>query len=171
MQLELSVNDKHRALEVEPYELLADVLRERMGLTGTHIGCDTAQCGACTVLVDGQAIKSCNVLALQVQGQSVYTIEGCESRAQWQAVQSHFSQCHALQCGFCTPGMIMRTIAMAQEDLCVSAHVSKADVSQLIADALEGNLCRCTGYYPIVEAVQMSLHSLLETQPKIASSL
>jgi aerobic carbon-monoxide dehydrogenase small subunit len=163
MKLQLYVNDKERLLNVEPYELLVDVLRDRLGLTGTHIGCDTSQCGACTVLVNMQAVKACSVLALQVQGQHVQTIEACEHRADWHAVQINFSSCHALQCGFCTPGMIMRTIALANEDI-DPTPIAKQHPEAFITHALEGNLCRCTGYYPILDAVQQSLKQLQSSQ-------
>ncbi len=136
----LSVNGRLRQLEIESTELLVDVLRNRCGLTGTHVGCDTAQCGACTVLVDGQAIKACSTLALQQQQRSVLTIESDPL-----VLQQCFSQHHALQCGFCTPGMIMRALALVDEPVALTV--------QAVAEALEGNLCRCTGYSSIVQAV------------------
>jgi aerobic carbon-monoxide dehydrogenase small subunit len=138
--IQLSVNGRIRQLEIDSTELLVDVLRNRCGLTGTHVGCDTAQCGACTVLVDGQAIKSCNTLALQQAQRSVITIESDPL-----VLQESFSRHHALQCGYCTPGMIMRALALVDEPILLTP--------QTVADALEGNLCRCTGYSSIVEAV------------------
>jgi aerobic carbon-monoxide dehydrogenase small subunit len=138
--LELNVNGRIRQLEIDSTELLVDVLRNRCGLTGTHVGCDTSQCGACTVVVDGQAIKSCSTLALQHAGRKIVTIESDPI-----ILQECFSRHHALQCGYCTPGMIMRAVAMENEPVALNAKA--------VADALEGNLCRCTGYTSIVEAV------------------
>ncbi len=144
--LELTVNGRERRCEIESTELLVDVLRNRFGLTGTHIGCDTAQCGACTVVINGAAIKSCNTLALQQQQTRCLTIEvALTAQAEIEVLQKSFSRHHALQCGFCTPGMIMRALAMVDEPI----SLTKASV----ADALEGNLCRCTGYTSIVNAV------------------
>jgi len=147
MQVNLSVNGQARTLSVEPNTLLVRALREHLGLTGTHIGCDTAQCGACTVLVNGQAVKSCNVLAAQVSGAQVETIEGLAAAdGTMHPMQAAFKECHGLQCGFCTPGMVMSAI-----DLCRRApHASETEVRE----QLEGNLCRCTGYQNIVKAVR-----------------
>jgi carbon-monoxide dehydrogenase small subunit len=147
MQVQLTVNGRARAVDVAPNTLLVQVLREHLSLTGTHVGCDTAQCGACTVLVDGQSVKSCNVLAAQVSGSSITTIEGlAQPDGTMHPMQAAFKECHGLQCGFCTPGMVMSAI-----DLC-QRH-PKADATQ-IREQLEGNLCRCTGYQNIVKAVQ-----------------
>jgi carbon-monoxide dehydrogenase small subunit len=145
-------------LEASPADFLIDVLREQCHLTGTHQGCDTAQCGACTVLVNGAAIKSCNRLALQTQGQQVTTIEGVAHReSDLHVMQQCFSKHHALQCGFCTPGFIMRALAMVHEDIPLTEAA--------VRHALSGNLCRCTGYEGIVKAVLEGLH-LLRTPPQ-----
>ncbi len=149
----LTVNGKPVEVEVEDRTLLSTVLREALGLTGTHIGCDTSQCGACTVHLDGRVVKSCTVLAVQVQGQSVKTIEGLApsfdaSGARLHPVQQAFSECHALQCGFCTPGMIMAVTGLLQD------HPQPDD--QQIIHGLEGNLCRCTGYVNIIKAVKQA---------------
>ena len=147
MQVALKVNGKAVAVDAAPHTLLVQAIREHLHLTGTHVGCDTAQCGACTVLVDGRAIKSCNVLLAQVAGQEVTTIEGVAAAdGTMHPMQAAFKECHGLQCGFCTPGMVMSAI-----DLC-QRH-PKADATQ-IREQLEGNLCRCTGYQNIVKAVQ-----------------
>ena len=146
MQVQLTVNGKARSADVAPNTLLVQVLRELLQLTGTHVGCDTAQCGACTVLVDGQAVKSCNVLAAQVAGSSVQTIEGlAQPDGTMHPMQAAFKDCHGLQCGFCTSGMVMSAV-----DLC-KRHPD-ADETQ-IREQLEGNICRCTGYQNIVRAV------------------
>jgi carbon-monoxide dehydrogenase small subunit len=146
--LQLIVNDRPVVLAVEPTALLADLLRGPLALTGTHIGCDTSQCGACTVLVDGQAVKSCSVLAVQVAGRSVTTVEGLATAAGPHPLQQAFSACHGLQCGFCTPGMMMTAA-------CLLAN-NPAPSSAEVSEALEGNLCRCTGYVKIVAAVQQA---------------
>jgi aerobic carbon-monoxide dehydrogenase small subunit len=148
MQLNMNVNHKPVALEVQPNTLLVQVLRESLHLTGTHVGCDTAQCGACTVIVNGQSVKSCNMLALQAQGAEVTTIEGlAQADGTLHPMQAAFKECHGLQCGFCTPGMVMSAV-----DLCT--HNPNASETE-IREQLEGNLCRCTGYQNIVKAVQM----------------
>ena len=138
MKVELVVNGQPRSAQVEDNTLLADLLREQFGLTGTHVGCDTSQCGCCTVMVDGQAVKSCTMLAAQAQGASVVTIEGLSPDAtefdQLHPVQQAFAACHGLQCGFCTPGMIMATVGLLQR------HPNPTD--EQIRDGLEGNLCR-----------------------------
>ncbi len=147
MQVQIRVNGKAVTVDAAPQTLLVQALREHLKLTGTHVGCDTAQCGACTVLVDGRAVKSCNVLLAQVAGQDVTTIEGVAATdGTLHPMQAAFKECHGLQCGFCTPGMVMSAI-----DLC-QRH-PKADATQ-IREQLEGNLCRCTGYQNIVKAVQ-----------------
>jgi carbon-monoxide dehydrogenase small subunit len=143
------VNGQVTSLTVAPQTLLVDLLREQLGLTGTHVGCDTAQCGACTVVLDGQAVKSCSMLALQAQGRRVMTVEGLAGAdASLHPVQEAFMNCHGLQCGFCTPGMLMSSLAL----LCEHPQPSEAQ----IVDALEGNLCRCTGYVNIVASVQQA---------------
>ncbi len=147
MQVHLSVNGKDTTVDVPPHTLLVQVLREQLKLTGTHVGCDTAQCGACTVMKDGRAIKSCNVLAAQVDGSAITTIEGVAAAdGTMHPMQAAFKDCHGLQCGFCTPGMVISAI-----DLCTNHP--KASDSEVRAQ-LEGNLCRCTGYQNIVKAVQ-----------------
>lgn len=144
--IRLSVNGKPVDAQVEPNTLLVQFLREQLRLTGTHVGCDTAQCGACTVHLDGQAVKSCNLLAVQVDGATVTTIEGLAPDGQMHPVQQAFRECHGLQCGFCTPGMVMAATSLLQ-------HQPNAD-AQAIREQLDGNLCRCTGYHNIVRAVQ-----------------
>ena len=148
MNIELKVNGQAHSLQVEPRTLLADVLRDQLRLTGTHIGCDTSQCGCCTVLLDGAAVKSCSVLAAQADGAEVTTIEGLSNGQQLHPVQAAFTECHALQCGFCTPGMIMATVGLLRR--CPTP--SDAD----IAEGLSGNLCRCTGYVNIAAAVRQA---------------
>ncbi|MDZ7670517.1 MAG: (2Fe-2S)-binding protein [Gammaproteobacteria bacterium] len=145
MELTLTVNGNVHELNVPANTLLVEVLRERLGLTGTHVGCDTSQCGACTVHLDGRAVKACTVLAAQAQGAAVTTIEGIGSAAQLHPMQAAFREHHALQCGFCTPGMIMAAIDLVQ-------HNEQLD-RRTVRAGLEGNLCRCTGYHNIVDAV------------------
>ena len=145
--LTLTVNGQTVTKEVPPETSLSQFLREGLRLTGTHIGCDTAQCGACTVHVDGRAVKSCNVLAYQVSGSSVTTIEGLAAAdGTLHPMQAAFRACHGLQCGFCTPGMVMSAVDLVQHHDCSSETA--------IREGLEGNLCRCTGYQNIVRAVQ-----------------
>jgi len=147
ISISLTVNGKPVTADIDPRTLLVEFLRTRLGLTGTHVGCDTGQCGACTVHVDGQAIKSCTVLAVQAQGVAVTTIEGLASAdGTMHPMQAAFKECHGLQCGFCTPGMVMSAIDL------VERHPKASE--QTIRDELEGNLCRCTGYHNIVKAVQ-----------------
>ena len=141
----VTVNGQQHVGEVEPRQLLVYFLRESLGLTGTHVGCDTSNCGACTVHVDGEAVKSCTVLAVQTDGREVTTIEGMASDGELHALQSAFWEKHGLQCGFCTPGMIMA----AADLLARNDSPSEEDVRE----ALAGNLCRCTGYQNIVKAV------------------
>ena len=150
--LHLTVNDRPVALEVEPRTLLVDLLRGPLALTGTHVGCDTGQCGACTVLVDGRAVKSCSMLALQAQGRSVTTVEGLAHDGELHPVQEAFIACHGLQCGFCTPGMMMTAVCLLSRQ----PQPSEAE----IVHALEGNLCRCTGYVNIVNAVQQAAQAM-----------
>ena len=146
--LTLGINGKPVSTEVEPATLLVELLRGPLGLTGTHVGCDTSQCGACTVLLDGLAVKSCSVLALQAQGCSVTTIEGLAQNGALHPVQEAFIACHGLQCGFCTPGMVMSAV-------CLLADRPRPSDDE-IAEALDGNLCRCTGYVNIVAAVRQA---------------
>jgi aerobic carbon-monoxide dehydrogenase small subunit len=147
MQVNLTVNARAVSLDCAPNTLLVNALREHLRLTGTHVGCDTAQCGACTVLVDGQSVKACNVLAAQMAGKSVTTIEGLAAAdGTMHPMQAAFKDCHGLQCGFCTTGMVMSAV-----DLC-QRHPKASE--QEIREQLEGNICRCTGYQNIVKAVQ-----------------
>ncbi len=147
MQVQFKVNGKAATLDVAPNTLLVQALRENLRLTGTHVGCDTAQCGACTVLVNGQAIKSCSTLALQHPGAEITTIEGLAAAdGTLHPMQAAFKECHGLQCGFCTPGMVMSAL-----DLCKR---SPAAGETEIRQQLEGNICRCTGYQNIVKAVR-----------------
>ena len=145
----LTVNGKPVSAEVEPRTLLVEFLRDRLQLTGTHIGCDTAQCGACTVLVDGRAVKSCNLLAVQAQGAQLLTIEGLATNGSLHPMQEAFKRHHGLQCGFCTPGMVMTAVGLAQQN--------KEPTEAQIREALDGNFCRCTGYHNIVKAVKDGL--------------
>ena len=148
MQVQLKVNGKARSVDVPPNTLLVQVLRESLHLTGTHVGCDTAQCGACTVMMNGRAVKSCNILAAQAAGANVTTIEGLAAAdGTMHPMQAAFKECHGLQCGFCTTGMVMSAV-----DLCT--HHPKASEGE-IRELLEGNICRCTGYQNIVKAVVM----------------
>jgi carbon-monoxide dehydrogenase small subunit len=148
MNVELTVNGKTQSMQCEDRTLLVDLLREQLGLTGTHVGCDTSQCGCCTVHLDGQAVKSCTVLAAQADGSSITTIEGLAHGDALHPVQQAFSACHGLQCGYCTPGMIM-----ASTDL-LRRHPDPTD--EQIREGLAGNLCRCTGYVNIVAAVKQA---------------
>jgi carbon-monoxide dehydrogenase small subunit len=146
-QVCLTVNGKQQTVEVEGRTLLVELLRERLGLTGTHIGCDTSQCGACVVLIEGQSVKSCTLLALQADGTAVTTIEGLAAAdGTLHPMQAMFREHHALQCGFCTPGMVMAAIDLVQ------SHPEGLSEHQ-IREGLEGNLCRCTGYHNIVKAI------------------
>jgi aerobic carbon-monoxide dehydrogenase small subunit len=145
ISISLTVNGAPVTAEVEPHTLLVQFLRDQLRLTGTHIGCDTAQCGACTVHLDGRAIKSCNILAVQAEGASITTIEGLAKDGELHPMQAAFRQCHGLQCGFCTPGMVMSATSLVQR----KPDLTEADVRH----QLDGNLCRCTGYHNIVRAV------------------
>ena len=145
MRVALGVNGVRRELDVEPRELLVYVLRDRLGLTGTTVGCDTSSCGACTVHVNGEAVKSCTVLGVQADGAEITTIEGLARNGELHPVQQAFHEHHALQCGYCTPGMVMAAVSL------VDSGAAKDEAS--IREGLEGNLCRCTGYHNIVKAV------------------
>jgi len=149
----MNVNGQSRTDEVEARTLLVHFLRDRLGLTGTNVGCDTSQCGACTVIMDGQAVKSCTVLAVQADGSSVMTIEGLAQDGKLHPMQTAFWEKHGLQCGFCTPGMIMTAVDLLKRN----PHPSNEEIRA----GLEGNLCRCTGYENIVRAVK----SASETMP------
>ena len=145
--LTLKVNGREVSRDVPPSTLLVEFIREHLHLTGTHVGCDTAQCGACTVHVDGRAVKSCNTLAVQVQGAALTTIEGLAAAdGTLHPMQAAFRACHGLQCGFCTPGMVMSAVDLVQHHDCSTEEQVRA--------GLEGNICRCTGYHNIVRAVQ-----------------
>ena len=147
MQVSLKVNGEEHNLDVSPSKLLVDFVREDLGLTGTHVGCDTSQCGACTVHLDGKAVKSCSILVAQIDGAEVSTIEGIGTTKDLHPMQAAFRECHALQCGFCTPGMIMQAIELVE---------STPDLDDdRIREGLKGNICRCTGYQNIVKAIQM----------------
>jgi carbon-monoxide dehydrogenase small subunit len=141
----MTVNGQAVTRDVEPRTLLVEFLRQHLDLTGTHVGCDTSQCGACVVHLDGQSVKSCTVLALQAQGSQVTTIEGLAKNGELHPMQAAFHEHHGLQCGFCTPGMIMSAIDLVQRNPNAS--------EQEIREWLEGNLCRCTGYHNIVKAI------------------
>ena len=141
----MTVNSKPASADVEPRTLLVQFIREQLGLTGTHIGCDTSQCGACVVHVDGRAVKSCTMLAAQAEGTEVLTIEGLAANGDLHPVQKAFREHHGLQCGFCTPGMIMTAVDMIR-------RVPDLD-EETVRDELEGNICRCTGYHNIVKAI------------------
>lgn len=146
MKVSMKVNGQAREADIEPRWLLVHVLREKLGLTGTNVGCDTSQCGSCTVLMDGVAVKSCNVLAVQAEGADITTIEGVKTNGAYHPVQQAFWDNHGLQCGFCTPGMILTAIDL------LNHHGNPSD--EAIRHGLEGNLCRCTGYENIVRAVR-----------------
>lgn len=148
MRIRVTVNGRPRSADVEPRTLLAYLLRDEFNLTGTHVGCDTTSCGACTVLWDGVPVKSCTVLAGQVDGAAVTTVEGLEHDGQLHPLQQGFWDHHGLQCGFCTPGMLMTTHALLQR----RPHPTEAEIRH----AISGNLCRCTGYQNIVTAVQQA---------------
>jgi carbon-monoxide dehydrogenase small subunit len=156
MQVQLEVNGQARSAEVAPNTLLVQMLREHLRLTGTHVGCDTAQCGACTVLVNGRAVKSCNTLAAQHIGAKVTTIEGLAAAdGTLHPMQAAFKECHGLQCGFCTPGMVMSAVDLCQHH----PNSSEAEIRAL----LDGNMCRCTGYQNIVKAVRMGGQAMAAT--------
>ena len=146
MQVNINVNGKQQSADVEPRTLLVHFLRDNLGLTGTNVGCDTSSCGACTVHLDGEAVKSCTVLAVQVDGQDVLTIEGlAPSEDQLHPMQEAFRENHGLQCGFCTPGMVMAATSLLKE--------IPNPTEQEVREGIEGNLCRCTGYHNIVQAI------------------
>ena len=145
-QVSITVNGAEHTLGLEPRELLVYVLRERLGLTGTNVGCDTSSCGACTVLLDGESVKSCTLLGVQVDGHEITTIEGLATNGTMHPVQEAFHEQHGLQCGYCTPGFIMAAVSLLEE----TPNPSEEEIRH----ALEGNLCRCTGYHNIVRAVQ-----------------
>jgi carbon-monoxide dehydrogenase small subunit len=147
----LTVNGEQREAEVEPRQLLVYFLREQLGLTGTNVGCDTSSCGACTVLLEGESVKSCTLLAVQADGYEVTTIEGLAGGDGLHPVQQAFHEQHALQCGYCTPGMVMAAVSLLQEN--------PSPTEDEVRMGLEGNLCRCTGYHNIVKAVLAAAES------------
>lgn len=151
-KISVTVNGKQHSGEVEPRTLLSDYLREDLSLTGTHIGCDTSSCGACTVHVDGKAVKSCTMLAIQTDGCSVTTVEGLSTNGELHPIQEGFKEEHGLQCGFCTPGMMMMAVDFLKTNPNPSEHE--------IRDALEGNFCRCTGYHNIVKSIQYAAQKM-----------
>ena len=148
MEITLFVNGEERSSDVEPRRLLVHHLRDDLGLTGTNVGCDTSSCGACTVLLDGESVKSCTVLAVQVHGRAITTIEGLADGAELHPVQQAFHTEHGLQCGYCTPGMVMAAVSLLEEN--------PSPTEQDVRLGLEGNLCRCTGYHNIVQAVMVA---------------
>jgi len=145
-KISVTVNGKQYEGEVEGRELLVNYLREHLSLTGTHIGCDTSSCGACTIHMNGHAVKSCTVLAAQADGASITTVEGLATNGELHPIQEGFKEEHGLQCGFCTPGMMMTAVDFLKDNSDPSEHE--------IRDALEGNFCRCTGYHNIVKSIQ-----------------
>ena len=147
-RINVTVNGMQHQAEVESRLLLTHFLRDSLSLTGTHLGCDTSSCGACTVMVDGKAVKSCTVLGVQADGTDITTIEGLARNGELHPVQQAFHESHALQCGYCTPGMVLATVSLLAE----SPHPSEDE----IRSALDGNLCRCTGYHNIVEAIRFA---------------
>jgi aerobic carbon-monoxide dehydrogenase small subunit len=153
-QITVTVNGEEHSLEVEPRLLLVHLLREKLGLTGTHVGCDTTSCGACTVLVDGVPIKSCTHFAVQVDGRELKTVEGLAQAGQLHPIQEGFKEEHGLQCGFCTPGMMLVSSALLEEN--------PDPTEEEIRWALSGNICRCTGYQNIVKSVQWAATKMKE---------
>ncbi len=164
MRVQLTINGASKEADVEPRLLLVHLIRENLLLTGTHIGCDTTSCGACTVLLDGRPVKSCTVFAVQADGRTVSTVEGLEQNGVLHAVQEGFTKEHGLQCGFCTPGMMMTSVALLERNA--------APTELQIRQAISGNLCRCTGYVNIVKAVQYASTKMREAkaekQPAVA---
>ena len=152
MRISVSVDGTVYEDDVEPRTLLVHWLRQGIGKVGTVVGCDTSNCGACTVLLDGRSVKSCSVLAVQADGGSVTTIQGLSTGEEWHPVQTAFKECHGLQCGYCTPGMVMSTVDLLSEN----PSPSEAE----IREGLEGNLCRCTGYHNIVKSVQFAANMM-----------
>jgi carbon-monoxide dehydrogenase small subunit len=151
----VTVNGRSRSVEVEPRTLLVHTLRDQLGLTGTHVGCDTSNCGACTCHVDGDSVKSCTLLSVQVDGSEITTIEGLADGETLHPMQEAFWNEHGLQCGYCTPGMIMRAVDLVQK------HDGDGPISEEdVRNGLEGNLCRCTGYHNIVKAVQAAANEM-----------
>ena len=152
LPVKMTINGQTVAHEVEPRLLLVHHIRENVGLTGTHIGCDTSQCGACTIIYNGQAVKACNLFAVQADGANIMTIEGLAKNGQLHPIQEGFWEKHGLQCGYCTPGMMMTSVALLERN--------KNPSEQQIREAISGNLCRCTGYVNIVKAVQYAAEKM-----------
>jgi len=152
----LRVNGESVTKEVEARELLAHFIRDHLSLTGTHIGCDTSSCGACTIIVDGKAVKSCTMLAVQADGSEITTIEGLATNGELHPIQEGFKENHGLQCGFCTPGMVMTAVDILQRNPNPSEHE--------IREGLEGNFCRCTGYHNIVKSIQYAAEKMGNTE-------
>jgi carbon-monoxide dehydrogenase small subunit len=157
-QVSITINGKKYQNDVEPRLLLVHYIRDVLGLTGTHIGCDTSQCGACTVQIDGEAVKSCTVFAVQADGANITTIEGLAKDGELHPVQNGFWEEHGLQCGFCTPGMIMTAVQLLERN----PNPSEAEIRH----ALEGNLCRCTGYHNIVKSIQNAAQKMAAGAPR-----
>ena len=155
--IKLTVNGKSQVADVEARTLLVELLREQLRLTGTHVGCDTSQCGACTVLVDGKSVKSCTMLALEAEGAKVTTVEGLAQDGKLHPMQAAFHECHGLQCGFCTPGVVMSAVDLLSRNAKPTEH----DVREW----LDGNLCRCTGYHNIVRAVMTAADVMRGSKP------
>ncbi|WP_353147097.1 (2Fe-2S)-binding protein [Pollutimonas bauzanensis] len=147
ISISLSVNGKHVEASIDPRMLLVQFIREHLRLTGTHVGCDTAQCGACTVHMNGNAVKSCSMLAAQAQGAQITTIEGLSQGGELHPMQAAFRECHGLQCGYCTPGMVMSAVHLLAEN--------PRATEEEIRESLDGNICRCTGYQNIVKSIQL----------------
>ena len=156
MRVQLTINGASKEADVQPRLLLVHLIRENLLLTGTHIGCDTTSCGACTVLLDGRPVKSCTVFAVQANGRTVSTVEGLEQNGVLHAVQEGFTKEHGLQCGFCTPGMMMTSVALLERNA--------APTELQIRQAISGNLCRCTGYVNIVKAIEYAGTKLREAK-------
>lgn len=155
-KVSVNVNGEERSAEVEARQLLVHYLRDELNLTGTHIGCDTSQCGACTVLLNGEAVKSCTVLAVQAQGGEVTTVEGLGEREQLHPIQQSFWEKHGLQCGFCTPGVMMAVVSLLEDN--------PNPTEEEIREGLEGVICRCTGYQYIVSAVQHAIQLIAQSK-------
>jgi carbon-monoxide dehydrogenase small subunit len=156
VNITVTINQKMYTSEVEPRQLLVYYLRESLHLTGTHVGCDTSSCGACTVLLDGKAVKSCTILTAQADGSDIITVEGIGSHDNLHPIQEGFKEEHGLQCGFCTPGMIMAAADLLQRNTDPN--------EQEIREALEGNFCRCTGYHNIVRSIQYAAKKIQDTK-------
>lgn len=157
MEVSVTVNGTSHTRDVEPRTLLVHLLREELGLTGTHVGCDTGYCGACTVMVDGRTVKSCTMLAVQADGASLRTVEGVADNGQLHPVQEGFWERHGLQCGFCTPGMIMSSLSLLEQN----DNPSEDEIRH----AIDGNLCRCTGYHNIVRSVEFAAAKMRGEEP------